>query len=246
MSVRTIRQALKALIPPPVFPMVRSAHHFACGALYKLLPNDRLTPWQRFIRDGHDTLLVRDLQLTPDSTVLDFGGYVGDYSAALAQRYGCRIHVFEPMHGFADQLRRRFSRESRVTIHECGIASQRENRVLHISQDATGAFASGEPHQVVFEAVDCLDVWTPGVIDLIHINIEGGEYELIPCLDNAGVLARAKRVIVQFHRTGPAPEESRQQCERILAKHYHTLWDYDWLWQAWRRKDLAVPEDDAL
>ena len=96
MSVRKIRQALKALIPPPVFPMVRSAHHFACGALYKLLPNDRLTPWQRFIRDGHDTLhgegqgysfdlsldatkrptLQHDLGYTDYS----FGGYTSYYS----------------------------------------------------------------------------------------------------------------------------------------------------------------------
>jgi len=237
MISQSIRSNLKALLPSPAFAMVRTSHHFACGVLYKLLPNDRLTPWQRFIRDGHDTLLVRDLQLTPDSTVLDFGGYVGDYSASLVRAYGCRIEVFEPIRSFAQQLRGRFSGDSNVSIHECGIASQRETRVFRISQDATGAFATGEPQEVVFEAVEYVNRVAAGPIDLIHINIEGGEYELIPCLADAGVLERAARVFVQFHRAGAASAENRQHCERILATHHDMLWDYDWLWQAWLRKD---------
>lgn len=124
-------------------------------------------------------------------------------------------------------------------IHECAIAAQRADRVFRMSQDATGAFAAGEAHEVVFEAVEYLDRVAAGPIDLVHINIEGGEYELIPCLAHAGVLARASRVFVQFHRVGSAPQESRLHCEQLLASSHEKLWDYDWLWQAWLRKDSA-------
>jgi len=234
---QVLRQRLKATLSPGAFAAVRSAHHFATACCYKLVPDRFLTPWQRFIRDGGDALLVRDLPLTSDGIVLDFGGYVGDYSASLVRAYGCRIEVFEPIRSFAQQLRGRFSGDSNVSIHECGIASQRETRVFRISQDATGAFATGEPQEVVFEAVEYVNRVAAGPIDLIHINIEGGEYELIPCLADAGVLERAARVFVQFHRAGAASTENRQHCERILATHHDMLWDYDWLWQAWLRKD---------
>jgi hypothetical protein len=52
--------------------------------------------------------------------------------------------------------------------------------------------------------------------------------------------------MVQFHPTGASPEEGRRQCEQILAAHHSKLWDYDWLWQAWLRKDFAASKNDAL
>lgn len=205
----------------------------------RLRPDRTLTSFERFKRDGHAELLLGDLPLTTDSVVLEFGGYLGDYAAAVVERYGCRVHVFEPAPDFATQLQARFSGDSRVVVHAYGLAEADETRTLRMSADATGVHASGDPVQASFRSASAFARSLPGTVDLAAINIEGGEYELIPLLAATGMLDRIVRVFVQFHQLGSDSVDDRSACRAILARTHEQVWDYDFVWEAWARKPNA-------
>ena len=49
-----------------------------------------------FADRGDQTLRLEYPELTSDSIVFDLGGYLGDFSAAIVERYNCKIYIFEP------------------------------------------------------------------------------------------------------------------------------------------------------
>jgi len=63
-------------------------------------------------------------------------------------------------------------------------------------------------------------------IDLMMVNIEGGEYEVIPTMLNAGI--KPDRIVVQFH------EGDYHGLVNLIDSHYPVkLWDYGKTLTAW-------------
>ncbi|MBI5231179.1 MAG: FkbM family methyltransferase [Coriobacteriales bacterium] len=225
--------------PQPASPTQRAVRA-ARGALRRLAlrvrPSASLSPFERFDRDGHNAMLTRGLPLDPDSVVLDFGGYLGDYTAAIREAYGCTVHVFEPVPEFAESLRQRFADDSRVIVHTFAIGEKAGTRSLGMSDDGTGAFADGAPTAVEFRSVTFLSELLPDGADVAAINIEGGEYELIPALADADYLSRIGRLFIQFHDVDEDSTAQRESCRHLLERTHRQQWNYDWVWEAWVRR----------
>jgi len=203
---------------------------------------------ERFRRDGYNDLITESLLLTADSQVLDFGGYTGDWSARIVQRYGCRIQIFEPIDRFAGQLESRFAGDDRVTVHRFAIGSVDEPREFFLSEDGTGEFSEGVAVLVEFRPARSLHALLPARIDVVSINIEGGEYELIPALAEAGVLERCETIFVQFHRVVDEDwsDTRRQACRDLLSSTHECVWSYDYVWEAWRHRERSDPGTNGV
>jgi len=216
--------------------LYRQARGRAHRLVLKLRPDSSLTAFQRFQRDGYTALITRGLALTPDSLVLDIGGYLGDYTAEIRGLYGCRVRVLEPVPAFAQALRARFSGDSAVTVHEFGLADEDGTMVLGLSDDGTGVSSEGERISVRLRSAAAFAATLPDRIDVVAINIEGAEYRLIPTLADAGVLERIDTVIVQFHDIGLTSTADRERCREVLGRTHRCAWDYDFVWESWVRK----------
>ncbi len=196
---------------------------------------------ERFRRDGSNRLLLDRLGLTPDSVVLDVGGYQGDYTASLLQRYGCRVHVFEPIPVFADVIDDRFRGDSRVMLHRAAIGAAAGTMEFDLRNDATSAVdvRDGAPPAtsavVTADVVAVTDLGALGVdrVDLLAMNIEGGEYELIQLLAESGHLERVNRLFVQFHEVSSTSRVDRERCRALLARSHLNDWDYPFVWESW-------------
>ncbi|MDO6480643.1 FkbM family methyltransferase [Shimia thalassica] len=179
-----------------------------------------------------------DLPKAP--VVLDFGGFKGEWSdIVLKQAPDAIIHIFEPHPGFAALIREKFADNPNIHVHELALGA--ESREMELS-DAGDASSSVANHDRVFTAqflsVDSFIAETPlPRIDLVKINIEGGEYELLPALIASGVLARVARLQVQFHLFEPALSAARAEIRADLAKTHECVWDYPFVWEEWRRND---------
>ena len=57
-------------------------------------------------RDHGEQLRYRFAQLSPDSVVADLGGFRGQWTLRMYERYRCVFHVFEPHPRFAEELKR--------------------------------------------------------------------------------------------------------------------------------------------
>lgn len=230
------------LPPPSPLSVARQVVHALRAALQHIrvrtLPRRWLSPIECYRRDGWDRLITEDFNLGAGATVLDFGGYVGNWSAKIQELYGCCVHIFEPVPQFTLELARRFKDDPRVQIHPFAVGISARHEVFNVAKDETGLFALGSRQPVCFVAAKHLEKILPPVVDLAAINIEGGEYELIEALDGADWLRNIERIVVQFH---PVPsraeaERRRKELRLRLAQTHELIWSYDFVWEYWEKK----------
>ena len=69
--------------------------------------------YRRWNADRGDDTLRLDYPLAEQDIVFDVGGYHGDWAATMHDRYGCHIHVFEPLPQYCDQIEH-VSRRNRI------------------------------------------------------------------------------------------------------------------------------------
>ncbi len=194
---------------------------------------------RRWKRNRGDETLRLDYPLDGGSTVVDVGGYEGAWSAEIFSRYGCTIHVFEPVPAFAQQIVRRFSGNSRVTVHACGLSDRTREETLTVDGDSSSLHRSGGPTQRVLlrRTADFLSTLGLDRIHLMKINIEGAEYDLLEHLLDTHWIRRIDDLQVQFHDYLPdALERMHRIQERLQATHRPT-WRYPLVWENWRLRE---------
>ena len=212
----------------------------AYRTLYRRYRSKRNDPYGRFLRDGGDELLVSNLNLANGSWVIDFGGFRGDWTAAILDRYNVRCIVVEPVPQFANHISERFSDRTNVQILPFVVGRSEGAQELYLDGEATGSSASGSPiivnQQPISRLVSRIDRDTVGVAS---INIEGGEYELLEVLMESGEIVRFNTLLIQFHQVKGYSPERYLKIQLGLAASHNLSWDYPYIWQRWDKKQLA-------
>ncbi|MFU1476589.1 FkbM family methyltransferase [Roseovarius sp. C7] len=175
--------------------------------------------------------------LPTGAVVLDIGAFRGEWSdLILAAQPDCTIHAFEPHPGFARELREKYAGDTRVIVHECALGSAPGTLRLSDAGDASSSVAA---HDRAFEApivsVESFFADHPlPRIDLAKINIEGGEYDLLPALVTTGQIAAITRLQVQFHLFEPGLAAARDDIRANLDKTHDCVWAYPFVWEEWQ------------
>jgi FkbM family methyltransferase len=171
------------------------------------------------------------------SIVFDVGAFVGEWSEKISKRYGSTIYAFEPNPLVRRALSRRLADHPNVVRLEYGLG-----RVDH-----TATLAQAGPGSSIYIAdpdLDSTDVQIRDVvgvldelgvpqIDLLKVNIEGGEYDLFERLIEADRLCAIRLVSVQFHEWHPKAYRRRRAIRRALARSHVEAWCYPWVWEYW-------------
>lgn len=116
-------------------------------------------------------------------TIHDVGGNVGYATVFLASQFPqARISVFEPHPEHVQQIKRNIalnSLEPRTTVYAC--AAGASSRKLYLTDAATcSALTSGQQSGAIpVEVIDWLDLAEKQQVDMLKMDIEGGEYEII-------------------------------------------------------------------
>lgn len=189
------------------------------------------------LRRGESTLRLR-YDLGPDSLVFDVGGYRGEFAEKIASRFDCRIHVFEPLEEYCREIRRRLGGNPKVAINQFGLADRTEDRTISVDEAASSVIkAAGKVVQIrlvdIHEYASKLDAPR---IDLIKINIEGGEYALLSRMHATGLIPRCRDIQIQFHDFVPGAVALREDLRRMLSQTHELTYDYYFIWENWRLK----------
>lgn len=224
----------------------------AAGALSRLAPLiyrseqeraslERQNLERQWYADHGDETLRLDYDLDPGSLVLDAGGYRGNFAADIFCRFGCRIEVFEPVGPFAEASERRFAHNPLVTVHRFGLGGESRGDSILVDEGASSAVlapvgveAKREKIEIrdVVEVIDGLD---REEIDLLKVNIEGGEFELLERLLSAGRASAIRHLQIQFHPRVPDAQSRRRAIQEGLSATHRQMWDYPWIWESWER-----------
>jgi FkbM family methyltransferase len=230
---------MKALKDGLVKGLMAVAGKFA-GLAQRIELGRRAPAYLAWVRDRGDFTRRLDYPLTSAAIVWDVGGYEGQWTSDIFARFGCRVHVFEPDPAAAESIRRRFAANPLVAVHAFALGEADGRRSLSVAADAS----SLEPDNrgLDTQAVDVRDmiaVWRElggARVDLLKLNIEGGEYALLERLVESGLMAEVGELQVQFHDFVPQAEARRQALAAQLARTHERTWCYEFVWENWRRR----------
>lgn len=186
--------------------------------------------------DLGDEILRLCYALDHNSIVYDLGGYLGDWSKEISDRYASNIHVFEPVPKFANAIKSRLGRHRNVHVHELALGSLTSDVYMDEHNDAS-MIGNGV---MCVRQVDIRE-WMSNVdrIDLMKINVEGTEYDIIPAMVESGDILKVDNIQVQFHWFVEDAQERLVNIREMLSITHKCTWSYDFVWENWeKRKDI--------
>lgn len=209
--------------------------------LYQLhvLKNPFFVAHRQWLRDRGDDTLRLTYELTPNSVVLDIGGYQGAFADAIDKKYRCSIYVFEPVHDFYLACRLRFAENSRIQCFDYGLSDK--DRTISITRDGDASSTVHSVNGVRRETIQLRDIATfmqrPETrnVDLLKINIEGGEYQILPRLLETGLIKNIRYLQIQFHDFVPDAFQMRESIRQQISVTHKEQWNYPFVWESWER-----------
>ena len=193
-----------------------------------------------FADRGDQTLRLEYPELTSDSIVFDLGGYLGDFSAAIIERYNCKIYIFEPHPEYFSKCIKRFSSYKNVKVFNYGLADK-DGEFLLSNQSDGSSFIN--PNHAKKDGIKCVARDVFGVlkeqnitsVDLMKINIEGGEFPLMEHIISCGKQSIVRQYQIQFHNFVEKAVDRRIQISRALSETHIRTWCYTFVWENWRK-----------
>jgi len=176
-----------------------------------------------------------DYDLNEASVVFDIGGYEGQWASDIFSKYCCIIYVFEPVKAYYEFIHNRFERNDRIIVHPFGLADKSETAFIFLDKDSSSLYRrSMKVEQVqLVRAIDFIEQNQISSIDLMKINIEGGEYELLEHLIACGFIIHIKNIQIQFHDFVDDAEKRMREIHNQLEKTHHLTYHYPFVWENW-------------
>lgn len=195
---------------------------------------------------GFDPNYLYRADLDESSLILDVGGYQGEIAAKLHGLYGCTIHVFEPS-PLNRGIEARFADEPDITSHPYGLGGSDATLEMQLSGPGSTVFGAMDGSEQVVEVqirdvAEVLEELGVTYVDYCKINIEGGEFELIPRLIDTGWIDRTRYLLIQFHEWIPHAHRMRRKIRRDLKRTHDQVWCYPWIYELWCAKDRPHPQ----
>lgn len=204
---------------------------------YVLRDRFLLSAKQWFKDDGDKTLRL-NYPLNENSIVFDIGGYEGKFADEIFNKYQCTIYVFEPVDKFYKSICERFKNNSKIKVFNFGLSDKDEEMMISISDDASSIHKDADNKQKIrLKSINDFIIENKiQHINLMKINIEGGEFQVLPALIDSNFVANIENLQIQFHNFIPNSVEMRENIRKELGKTHQLTYDYYFIWENWKIK----------
>lgn len=170
---------------------------------------------------------------------MDLGGYEGQWASDIFARYLCRLAVFEPVSGYAESIRNRFRLNEQIEIFEFGLGASSRDETIFIRGAGSSTFGKKADAET-FRMVDVADWFAKesvSNVDLMKINIEGGEFELLERMLETDLARRVRDFQIQFHNISFDATSRMERIREGLSQTHTPGYQYKFVWENWTRKD---------
>lgn len=198
-----------------------------------------------------DPHLLHRAALDGTSTIWDVGAAKGDGAADLRLLSGGTVHAFEPHPGSFAHIEARFADDDHVVPHPYGLGGADATATLELAGPGS-SFHGGQrgDYETAEVAIRDLDAVVTelggGPLDLVKINIEGGEYDLLDRMLEVGLATDVRYFLIQFHEWHPWAHLRRRRIRRALSGTHDEVWCYPWIWELWCARDAPHPPAPPL
>lgn len=194
----------------------------------------------KWYRDKGDEYLRLEYNLNEDSIVFDIGGYVGDFAEKISKKFGCKIYLFEPSQSFYKKCLERFKNNKNILCFNYGVGNLNGDFVLSNDNEASSTkrkISDKEGEKIKIKKIsNIIEEQRVNNIDLMKINIEGGEYDLLSFLINENLISKINNIQVQFHSFVPNAVKKREEITNLLKNTHKNDWSYYFVWENWSLK----------
>ena len=200
-----------------------------------IYPSEQSIEYKKWVLNGGDDENRFLYDLNEDSLVFDLGGYKGQWASDIYARYNCRIFIFEPVKLYADNILKRFIKNPRIITYCFALGASKREEKIAMDDNGTSVYRKSDTYEKIqFENVaDFIKNNNIQEIDLMKINIEGGEYEVLPKLISFGFLKNIKNIQIQFHNLDKNSEKLMKEIQFDLMKTHKPTYQYKFIWENW-------------
>jgi len=190
---------------------------------------------QKWFSDGGDDRFRYSYNLTKDSMVFDVGAYLGNWAKKIYDIYHCKIYAFEPVQAFFHTASSDI-RYSDIRWFNFGLGDKNIETEIVLSADGSSIFKQdGEREKIKIKCFsNVIKYLYVSTINVLKINIEGGEYDLLEHIIDNHLQTMIKDIQVQFHINVPDYEERRELIRNKLSNTHFLTYDYPFVWENWR------------
>lgn len=200
------------------------------------LQYERCKPW--FAVKGDQTLRL-NYPLNKDSVVFDLGGYKGEFAADIYNKYQSTIYVFEPIQSFYNIIKQQFADNPKIKAFQYGLAGQDQTMQISLTDNSSSVYIKSKLTETIQlkSIADFIKTNNIDHIDLIKINIEGGEYDVLEALIEHNMLPLFTDLQIQFHDfIIPNATERMKKIQAELSKTHQLTFQYEFVWENWTLK----------
>jgi len=181
----------------------------------------------KYFRLGH--------YLNKDSIVFDVGGYKGKFIDDIYSKFKCNVYSFEPIPEFYEIIKERFKDNPKVKVYNFGLSNKTNEVSVNLKGDETSFYGKGNKVLVNFVDInEFLNKEKINKIDLMEINIEGGEYDLLDHIIKTGIVNKINNLQVQFHKN--VKDYKKRRIQNKLKKTHNLIYEFPFIWENWKLK----------
>ncbi|WP_158529660.1 FkbM family methyltransferase [Parvibium lacunae] len=212
----------------------------------EILRDPFLLEIKKWFRVDGDKTYRMEYPLNNSSVILDIGGYVGDFAKEMYERYQSTVYIFEPMPHYYDHCVIRFRQIKNIICLNYGLSGANQICTFTDSADATSFYKKNiNSREISATLRDVNEVFKElklDKIDLLKINIEGGEYDVLPAIIESGYIKNIRFLQIQFHNFIDNAETKRTQIREKLSITHQESWNFPFVWESWELKAHANSE----
>lgn len=207
---------------------------------YKILTDIHYRSHQEWLRDSGDSLRY-NYPLNAKSVIFDVGGYKGEWAQEIHEKYNSIIYIFEPVASFAKDIKQKFASVPSMHVFAFGLSDKSSSADIYLDNNASSTYAERAQAETI-TLRDISEIMNENElvgIDLLKLNIEGGEYDVLERLIETGKIMDIKEIQVQFHLFVPGAKGKYSRISQALKNTHRLTWRYPFVWENWQRKDAA-------
>ena len=192
---------------------------------------------ERWFKDKGDENHRVNYDLNENSLVIDLGGYLGEWTEKIHNKYSCNVYVFEPVFKYYNNIVEKFKNNSKIKVFNLGLSGLNNEVIIKHDNASSSIFIENGVEEKI-KLVKYYDFISDNKIehiDLIKINIEGSEYELLEHIIENNLQVKIKNLQIQFHKTFNDSEEKREKIRKVLSLTHKLTYDYTFVWENWEK-----------
>ena len=194
--------------------------------------------YYRWVKDKGDKTHRINYNLDENSLVFDIGGFEGLFAQEIFNLYNSNIFIFEPVPLFCNKIEKLFLENQKIKIFRFGLSAKDNTQAIKIKGNESSIYINGKENlKVQFKSIsDFFNEKKINHVDLMKINIEGGEFDLLDQLIKSKLVTRIDNIQVQFHNFFDNSKDRREGIRKQLKQTHYLTYDYYFVWENWKLK----------